>query len=669
MVASIGVLHGASAASAASREVAASSSSPNCPLGNYDVENGASATPVVTEVPTGYLYPNSCDGPFGVAVSAAGDLFVSDQMNGNLYRFPSTGGAAGPRDYLGDQLKSGAYDLVFARDGDLYGVRPHNPLKGEVVQVNPVTGVVERVVTNQLEVPTWIAVDPRNGALFVTNGDVTPYFSPDLWEIERPWTPTPTVRVFATNSAGYNQVAVAPNGAVYALTRANQLIRYSTAHTSSARLGRVVASVPPDANGGLALGPSSATGAPRYVFVSASDIDRINLRNGRVTPLVVASDTTLSPGQPGYFATISLTLGRDGCLYAPTLQTVLRISGATGLCSTNSDLAGYVPTPGEVPWNLRSVAQSWFWVAALLVLIGASSTLFNATLSANFEEISGWLAPLRRRARKNTSKDPGVTEWRGWPRLGLYLLLAGVVYTVRSPSLNTFAGFTIGVAAGSLASMEVTRRWIARRRTKVGRPVAHPSTLLVALFFVACSALASAKPGYVFGIVFGLSFVPKLDDREAGAYGALQEGITFVIGLAAWFLRWPLAYGLSAHPSGLHRFVADSLAVIFVSAVCSLAFGMAPLRFLTGEKVRAWHQGAWIVLWLLGLFALVHVLESGYGYASATQERLPTLVLGVALWVLSVAFWSYFRWRRAPTPGVPSSSVAPAASAHLPDEG
>ena len=49
-----------------------------------------------------------------------------------------------------------------------------------------------------------------------------------------------------------------------------------------------------------------------------------------------------------------------------------------------------------------------------------------------------------------------------------------------------------------------------------------------------------------------------------------------------------------------------------------------------------------MAIWALGLFALLQILESGYGYASAAEERTPTLVFGIALLAFSIAFWAYF---------------------------
>jgi hypothetical protein len=329
-----------------------------------------------------------------------------------------------------------------------------------------------------------------------------------------------------------------------------------------------------------------------------------------------------------------------------------------------SDVASYVPTPAQISWSLHSVADSWFWVALLIVLLGAASTLFNSTLDSNFTEIQGWFAPVRRRiSRKaSTRRRTEPVSWKGWKGLTIYVLLAGLVYTLRSPSLVTFADFAIGIGAGSLLATEVTRRRMAKRLGKVGHPIALPSTLLVAGAFMLISAIASARPGYVFGIIIGVTFVPALDESETGAYSALEAVLVLGVGLVAWLLRWPLSYGLRAHPDTIHRLVADLLAVIVVSCVCAVAFGMAPLRFLPGEKVRAWHGVAWVVLWALGLFGLLQILESGYGYASATQERTPTLVFGIVLLALSIAFWAYFRTGKEPeqsSPDAPESeSVA-----------
>jgi hypothetical protein len=627
-----------------------SNQSVTCPSAVIVGKGGVVVTTVSQGFPAGPLATNPCDGEFGIAFDGHGNAYASDQLDGNLYRFSLAAPATVAPTYLSDALGPGAYDVAFAPDGDLYGVEPStngNISAGAVVQLNPQNGAVMRVVTDQLTLPTWLAVDPHTGDLFVTNGGSGGYFSSDLWRIQDPQSTShsspPSVSVYSTDPSGFSQVAVAPGGTVYALNRDDRLVRFGDAATKEPAKETVVADVPSDASGGLAIG---STGTSAYVI--ASVLDRIDLSNGHVTTLAAFK----------FGGAISIEMGPDGCLYSQDARSIVRFSSAGGLCipsaPSSSDVASYVPTPAQVSWSFRNIGESWFWVAVLIVLLGAASTLFNATLDANIVEIQGWFEPLRRRLRrKGAPVDQGPrepTKWRGWRGITLYLLIAGLVYTIRSPSIGTFADFAVGIAAGSIIGTEVTRRSIAKRRKKIGEPIALPSTLFVAAAFLAISALASARPGYVFGIIIGMTFVPALEDAESGAYSAFGAAFAFGIGLIAWFLRWPIAYGLDTNPNFFHRFVADVLAIIFVSSVCTVAFGMTPLRFLPGETVRKWHEAVWIVLWALGLFALVQILESGYGYASASAERTPTLVLGLVLLVVAVAFWAYFRRRKTSQP-------------------
>ncbi len=462
-----------------------------CPSAVVVGKGGVVVTTVAKGFPAGPLGTNTCDGEFGMAFDGHGTAYASDQLDGNLYRFSLAASATVAPSYLSDALGPGAYDVAFAPDGDLYGVVPStngNISSGAVVQLNPQNGAVMRVVTDQLTFPTWLAVDPRTGDLFVTNGGTGGNLSPDLWRIQDPQSTNhsrpPSVSVYSNDPSGFNQVAVGPDGTVYALNRDDRLVRFGATGAKEPAKETVVADVPSDANGGLAIGPSGTS-----AYVIGAVLDRIDLSNGGVTTLAAFK----------FGGSISIEMGPDGCLYSQDSRSILRFSGADGLCipsAPTSNVTAYVPTPAQVSWSFHNIAESWFWVAVLIVLLGAASTLFNATLDANIVEIQGWFEPLRRRLRrKGAPADEGPkepTKWRGWRGIALYLLIGGLVYTLRSPSIGTFADFAIGIAAGSIIGMEVTRRSIAKRRKTIGEPIALPSTLIVAAAFLAISALASA---------------------------------------------------------------------------------------------------------------------------------------------------------------------------------
>lgn len=91
--------------------------SSTCQRGIFTGSHGYGVTTFATGIPAGAFGTNLCDSTFGFAFDGRGNVYVSDQYNGNLYRFPPSGGSAGPSTYLGHGLGGGAYELAFGRGG------------------------------------------------------------------------------------------------------------------------------------------------------------------------------------------------------------------------------------------------------------------------------------------------------------------------------------------------------------------------------------------------------------------------------------------------------------------------------------------------------------------------------------------------------------------------
>jgi hypothetical protein len=93
-----------------------------------------------------------------------------------------------------------------------------------------------------------------------------------------------------------------------------------------------------------------------------------------------------------------------------------------------------------------------------------------------------------------------------------------------------------------------------------------------------------------------------------------------------------------------------AFATVIVAGHEAAAISMMPLRFLPGEKVRAWNQRVWIALLGVATFGFCHILlnpSSGY-LADTTRTSLFTVIwLMAAFGGGSVLFWAYFRFRPA----------------------
>jgi hypothetical protein len=107
-------------------------------------------------------------GPYGMAWDSSGNLYASDQADGNLYKFPPGGGVANSTTLLANigQSLSG---LVFDSSGNLYGsleAVTNSANSGAVVKINPSTGAVEQTIASNLTCTEPLSIDPLSGDLF-----------------------------------------------------------------------------------------------------------------------------------------------------------------------------------------------------------------------------------------------------------------------------------------------------------------------------------------------------------------------------------------------------------------------------------------------------------------------------------------------------------------------
>ena len=194
---------------------------------------------------------------------------------------------------------------------------------------------------------------------------------------------------------------------------------------------------------------------------------------------------------------------------------------------------------------------------------------------------------------------------------------------------------------------------------------AIPSALLIAVACVLVSRLTNFQPGYLYGVLGGAVFAVALDKRSEGRAEVAAAGAGLVIALLAWIAFGPVARAADGADPAFWLLSVDSfLAALFIGGLEGLLFGLIPLRFLPGSRVKAWSWIVWGALMFGVLYAFVHVLllpESGYLGRSTAASVTVTLALFVAFGVLSGLFWLYFRLRpTAEEAGAPRGAVVPA---------
>ncbi len=360
-----------------------------CGITTYDGNTDVKAAPgfAMTPYATGFMplvtnfggLADGCRGASGLAFDAAGNLFVSDLHSGNVYKFTSGGGIAGPMTLLTPTpLGPGLESLTFGKDGKLYGAQnatTGNFFTGAVIEINPTSGALVRTVASSITCASFIATDPISGDLFVNdscagNGSE----NGSLWRIANPGGPTPTSSVYAASPGVNGGVSIAPGGTIYMISyhengNAGGVVRI--AGTSAATPGAMttVAGITGPALGIDASGTRPNGDATSLTLAAAPGTD--SLAPGiRAFDITTATASTAALVVQHGFANVQVT-GPDGCQYASFAVAVYKITNANGSCPLTYDGPTLTVTPGALTTNPAQGSSQVF-----------TATLHHATLAA-----------------------------------------------------------------------------------------------------------------------------------------------------------------------------------------------------------------------------------------------------------------------------------------------
>jgi hypothetical protein len=262
-------------------------------------------------------------GPIGVAFDGQNNLLVGNTANSVLYSFTPQGGVAGPATRIGQITPANGpvAGLAFGRDGRLYA-----GVGSQVVEVNPATAAVIRVVANLSDNALDLHVDPLSGDLFVS-------IYGGIYRITNftngPVTVTPYMQGGFTDGFVF-----APDGTIYVKAATDGIYRGTGTNTPNPGTATQIAFVTGGADG-IALEQNPANPSKPFLYVNRNDgvITRIDL-NAAPANVFNCNDAgapctnIYTGGSRGDFVTV----GNDGCLYATQSERVIKITKADGTC-------------------------------------------------------------------------------------------------------------------------------------------------------------------------------------------------------------------------------------------------------------------------------------------------------------------------------------------------
>ena len=418
------------------------------------------------------------------------------------------------------------------------------------------------------------------------------------------------------------------------------------------------------------------------------------------------SETEAFDNGAGISWTVNLAAGGSATF---SQQTFFSPTG--GSPAASSSFRKSVPDPTQITLDPVVVAESAVVAAGVLVLVPFPSSLFNATLEDNYDEVMAAVARLRawllglwaslvawirrliasRRASRSTGPAPGAqppgaasavpqaataqpaladVPAQAPVRRDVFRKPLGMLgFVCLSALFYAFLDPTFGISIESLGEVIGLAIGLLIIRVAYGVPLvvfsvrhrialtirALPASLAVAVVCVLVSRLADFQPGYLYGVVVGFYYSREVTHEIEGKAEAVAAGTSLAAAAVAWFSLVLLRSGVGPSDAFGGALVESAAVTIVVAGIENAMFEMLPLRFLPGAAVYEWNKRVWAVLLGLGVFAFAHVLlnpAAGTGYlADTTRTSFATMIiLLVAFALVSVLFWAWFRFRPSRVP-------------------
>ncbi|MCF2528301.1 FGLLP motif-containing membrane protein [Yinghuangia soli] len=176
-----------------------------------------------------------------------------------------------------------------------------------------------------------------------------------------------------------------------------------------------------------------------------------------------------------------------------------------------------------------------------------------------------------------------------------------------------------------------------------------PAALALAVFCTMLSRFSDFVPGYVFGLVLGyVALRERRLSRAAEGKGVLFGALTaLVVAAGAWVGLEFVHEDATAVDANVGLVIADTiLGTTFILGVETVIFGLVPLRFMDGNKLRKWNTWIWLATYALAVLLFVHVLvlNSGQGGSDSETSLTAALILFAGFGLAAALFWAWFKY-------------------------
>ena len=271
--------------------------------------------------------------------------------------------------------------------------------------------------------------------------------------------------------------------------------------------------------------------------------------------------------------------------------------------------------PRNKPGAPNSVSASLqpFWeVFASPVAIGTSllaGLAFLVLVAFPAELLTGAVVDRYNYVQRSAGARPVRSWWAGltaW--LGARPILAGVTLVALAALVSGFADPNFGFDLASLrlfiacfitaviisyGTWFITTRVLLRRWEVPTSIALRPFTIVLSIVGVILSRLLDFSPGFLFGLMLGLSFPPATPAIMRSRARLLRTSLILGFATASWFV-YSAAYALDISQYGFGGALAqDTLAALSTGGLSGMLVAMLPFLYLDGQDIWDHSKRIW----------------------------------------------------------------------------
>lgn len=337
--------------------------------------------------------------------------------------------------------------------------------------------------------------------------------------------------------------------------------------------------------------------------------------------------------------------------------------------TVRSTLVASVTDLDHVATSLDVIGTNLLLAMILLLAIGLSSALFNATLDENRAEIEGWFArasaratalsaPVVRQLRPRLPAIPSSGRAGAFGRFATVLVLTALIYGFLSPdfgldgrSLIMFVAMLAGLGVVTYLA-EGGSVLISNVRLHVPAGVRiYGAALAIAIGSVLLSRLIDFKPGVLYGFVASAVLLAPVTMGRRQQAEVVLIPIVFLLfaSLSAWLLLLPIRAAGVTEDSWLLGLLEAVAAIVFVAGLESAFFNLIPIDFMDGATIARWNRVVWAVIFGFTGFLFWHLLlnqNKSYLEAFAETKVIAAFAVVGAFSLATALTWTYFHLGR-----------------------